>query len=57
MENEIFLEFMKQQAEYFREKHGDCKDMTMSEIAEDSLEFRRRWSHLHDVPPNGMDDK
>lgn len=44
MTQQDFKLFMHEQVEYFKHLHGDCKDMTADEIAEDSLEFRRRWS-------------
>ena len=56
MNEEQFKQFMLEQAEYFREQHGDCDGLTPEEISEDSLEFRRRWSITHPEKEN-TDDK
>ena len=48
MTEEQFAVFMKEQVEFFKQMHGDCKNLTAEEIEEDSLEFRRRWARKED---------
>ena len=43
MTPEQFAIFMTEQAEYFRELHGDCHDLTAEVISEDSLAFRAKF--------------
>jgi hypothetical protein len=43
MTPEQFAIFMQEQAEYFREIHGDCEGLTAEQISEDSLTFRKKF--------------